>query len=343
MSRYRNYIYEDKPAQEPLGVKGQKGQTGPSGIDGRKGERGAKGSAGLDGHTSTIVGSFYRNSGANLPKNGTLPVGWDDGLNPPTPFTLEVGESLVDIRTNDLWTFTPGSNVTNWTKLGKVSGPRGTDGAKGDNGAKGQRGEKGAAGLNGVKGAKGLTGAAGFAGATGAKGQKGHAGSHGLRGALGPNGLKGQKGEAGADGFCGKDGAPGAKGDTGAQGKTGATGSPGPRGVQGLRGQKGEPASGALLPKAGGTIDISNNGLLDQHNVLQVERLESDNLRVHFRDPLASRGYTAILTAQSLDANESINARVVVRELNYLDIAVTNATGETALQGYVSMIVFRFV
>ena len=127
----------------PTSPKGQKGERGYDGVDGVKGARGDKGSDGLAGRTTQIVGSFSTNTPDNLPKNGTFPVGWDDGVNPPVVFDVEIGESMYYTAEQQLWCYTPGSTVSGWTMLITASAIKGQTGDKGSTGDKGQKGERG--------------------------------------------------------------------------------------------------------------------------------------------------------------------------------------------------------
>jgi len=343
MPRHRNYIHNPEEPQEPSAVKGQKGATGKRGIDGQKGDRGVKGSAGLDGHTTTIVGSFSRNSGSNLPLSGTIPVGWDGGVEPPIPFSLEVGESLIDTRTGELWCFTPASNIANWSKIGKVSGPRGIAGENGAQGAKGQKGSDGLDGKDGVKGDKGYRGPKGEHGTLGTKGEKGQRGTPGRDGTNGSNGVKGQKGSQGPSGRPGRDASKGDLGPKGDKGIIGLTGSPGPRGLPGARGQKGDSAPDHLLPCLGATINIFNGGLLDRHNIGKSELIKKGRVRVYFATPQPDTYYTPILTTQSGMIEDDLGTYLTAKTTTYVDIAVKDRkTDEFSDHGIVSLVLFRF-
>jgi len=343
MPRHRNYIHNpEEPSATPT-VKGQKGSPGARGVDGRKGDRGPQGIPGVNGHTSTIVGSFSTNSGSNLPKNGTLPVGWDDGANPPTPFTLEVGESLIDTRTGELWCFTPASNITNWTKIGKISGPPGVNGQDGARGHKGDTGAPGIDGNDGVKGVKGNLGPKGEHGALGTKGQKGQRGTPGKDGTNGCNGLKGEKGSQGPSGRPGRNASKGDLGPKGSKGSAGPTGVPGPRGLPGARGQKGNSAPDHLLPRLGATINVFNGGLLDRFNVSKTELIRKGRIRVFFATPQPDTYYTPILTTQSGMVEEDLGTYLTAKTTTYLDIAVKDRkTDEFSDHGIVSLVLFRF-
>ena len=274
MPRHKNYIYTEDSSGS---VKGQKGPIGPQGEKGRKGSQGLEGRPGKNGRTSTIVGSFYNADPRSLPKNGCLPVGWDDGTNPPVPFHLEVGESLIDLKTSELWCFTPGSNVSNWTKLGKIAGPAGQDGKNGGQGPRGVIGQKGDAGLDGSNGEKGDKGRQGIPGVVGDKGAKGQQGLTGLQGTQGRDGAKGERGEVGEIGYDGDDGAKGQKGETGSRGQRGEEGKVGP---QGKRGLKGDSAPPNLVPVAAGCFDTGSWDILDGFNIQTIRRSNSTNCHV---------------------------------------------------------------
>ena len=344
MPKHKNYIHNPShTSSTSQTVKGQKGSQGSRGIDGRKGERGPKGSAGLDGHTTTIVGSFKFADPSTLPKSGTIPVGWDDGVNPPIPFSLEVGEAIIDLRTDDLWCFTPASNIRNWTKLGKLSGPRGTNGQDGSRGLKGDTGNPGVEGLDGVKGSAGQKGSKGEVGPQGAKGDKGQRGNSGKDGTNGNNGLKGIKGETGNAGLDGSQGRPGSTGADGEKGSKGSTGSPGPRGVQGSRGVKGDTVSSTLIPKVGGTVNFANAGIHDRYNISRAVLLEDKELRVYFSVPFADTHYTVITTTQTGNPDDLLNTTVVEKTTTYVTLSLKHAdTGIPVNHGIASLVIFRF-
>ncbi len=231
----------------------------------------------MDGHTSTIVGSFYNADTNSLPKNGTLPVGWDDGTNPPTPFTLEVGESLIDTRNGNLWCFTPGSNITNWTNVGEITGPPGADGKDGEQGRIGEQGQKGEEGLDGSKGEVGPAGRHGLAGLPGDKGEKGAQGSRGPDGFRGPVGPEGQKGSVGEIGYDGDDGEKGEKGQRGEKGQNGLLGHVGPKGEKGTEGKSAPPN---LVPVAGGCFHTETWEVLDEYGVETLSRTNTTTCRI---------------------------------------------------------------
>jgi len=344
MPKHKNYIHNPSHTSSASpAVKGQKGSQGTRGIDGRKGERGPQGSTGLDGHTTTIVGSFKFADPSTLPKSGTIPVGWDDGVNPPIPFSLEVGEAIIDLRTDDLWCFTPASNIHNWTKLGKLSGPRGTNGADGPRGYKGSNGVPGADGLDGVAGPTGEKGAKGNSGRDGNDGSKGKPGVPGKNGTNGNNGLKGIKGETGIPGLDGSQGRPGSTGADGEKGSRGSTGSPGPRGVQGPRGVKGDTVSSTLVPRVGGTVNFANGGLHDKHNIAKTEVLNKGVVRVFFSQPFADAHYTVIATTQTGDPSDLLNTTVIEKTVNFVTLSLRYSdTGLAVGHGIASLVIFRF-
>jgi hypothetical protein len=344
MPKHKNYIHN--PSNTPSvssAVKGQKGSQGTRGIDGRKGERGPQGSAGLDGHTTTIVGSFKFADPSTLPKSGTIPVGWDDGINPPIPFSLEVGEAIIDLRTDDLWCFTPASNIHNWTKLGKLAGPRGMNGADGPRGYKGSNGIPGADGLDGIAGPSGEKGEKGTPGRDGDEGPKGQNGVPGKNGTNGNNGLKGVKGETGSPGLNGSQGIPGSTGADGEKGSKGSTGSPGPRGLPGQRGIKGDTVSSVLVPRVGGTVNFANAGLHDRHNISRAVLLEDKKLRVYFGTPFEDTHYTVITTTQTGNPEDLLNTAVVEKTTTYVTLSLRHAdTGIPVGHGIASLVIYRF-
>ena len=344
MPKHKNYIHTPDVASVNSSVKGQKGQTGLRGTDGRKGGRGQKGSEGLNGHTTTIVGSFSSASSSSLPKSGTIPVGWDGGVEPPIPFSLEVGESLVDSRTGELWCFTPGSNTKNWTFFGKVAGPRGLNGQDGSQGLKGQTGEKGTSGSDGTKGEHGQKGISGVKGSVGSLGERGHRGCPGASGSNGSRGAEGTKGQKGTRGTSGKNGTFGRNGLEGPQGEKGSPGSPGVRGNPGQRGLSGDPAPTHLLPRVGGTVNVANAGLHDKHNISKAEILKKGNLRIYFASPLSDALYTVMMTTQSGMEEEVLTSYVVKRAVNYVDVSVkTSLTDDYSDHGIMSLVIYRFI
>ena len=344
MPKHKNYIHNpSNTSSVPQTTKGQKGRQGSRGIDGHKGERGPKGYAGIDGHTTTIVGSFKFADPATLPKNGTIPVGWDGGVNPPVPFSLEVGEAIIDLRTDDLWCFTPASNVSNWTKLGKLAGPRGINGQDGGRGFKGDTGLSGEDGKDGTKGRTGLKGERGSKGHSGTVGPKGQRGASGRDGTNGNNGIKGNKGKAGNSGKDGSRGNAGLIGPDGEKGQKGVTGSPGPRGIPGQRGAKGETVSDALVPRVGGTINFVNGGLHDRHNISKTEVLNKGVVRVFFAKPLKDEHYTAIVTTQTSRPSDVLNTQILEKNTNFLTLSLMNVdTGKPVSQGIASLVIYRF-
>ena len=344
MPSQKHYIHNPAAQVQNSVVKGQKGDPGIGGKVGQTGKMGQKGSAGLDGHTSTIVGSFSIASPSSLPKSGTLPVGWDDGaLTPPTTFLVEVGESLIDTRTGMLWCFTPGSNVSNWTNIGRISGPQGLPGARGETG------DRGATGLSGVKGLDGLPGQKGLPGRDGVDGLKGEHGDKGTRGPTGPNGNhggqgpKGISGSKGERGFDGKDGFLGGDGPEGSKGQKGAAGPQGSRGIQGLNGAAGAPAPVQLLPRVGGSINVTNGGLYDKLNISKTEKLDKGKIRVFFKTPLDNVHYTVMMTTQSGREEEVLSSYIIGRTTTYVDIAVkTSATNDYCNYGIISLVIYKF-
>ena len=344
MPSQKHYIYNSETHEEKPSLRGQKGNPGIGGKPGLKGQMGQKGSAGLNGHTSTIVGSFSTAAPNTLPKSGTLPVGWDDGaLRPPTTFLVEVGESLIDTRTGELWCFTPGSNVSNWTNVGRISGPQGLPGSEGGTGDKGEPGEIGAKGLDGDNGIDGLPGLDGEVGQKGEVGQTGPRGTSGPRGEAGSRGSKGDSGDKGEAGLDGKDGFLGGDGPEGAKGEKGVAGPQGTRGLQGLPGAAGAPAPVQLLPRIGGSINVTNGGLYDKFNISKTEKLAKGKIRVYYSTPLLDTHYTVMMTTQSGRQDEVLSTYVIDRSTTYVDIAVkTDATNDYCNYGIISLVIYKF-
>ena len=344
MPSQKHYIYNPETKIDQSALRGQKGNPGLGGKPGPRGQMGQKGNPGLNGHTSTIVGSFSTASPTTLPKSGTLPVGWDDGATtPPTTFLVEVGESLIDTRTGELWCFTPGSNISNWTNIGRISGPQGLTGSVGETG------DKGSSGLDGAKGVSGAEGIDGLPGLDGGKGQKGEEGKVGLRGASGPSGnagprgFKGDPGVTGKAGLDGKDGFLGGDGPEGAKGQKGEAGTQGSRGVQGLAGTAGSPAPVHLLPRIGGSINVTNGGLYDKFNISKTEKLDKGKIRVFYSTPLPDTHYTVMMTTQSGREEEVLSTFVIGRTTTYVDIAVkTDATNDYCNYGIISLVIYKF-
>ena len=315
----------------PTSPKGDKGARGYDGVDGQKGARGDKGSDGLAGRTTQIVGSFSTNTPDNLPKNGTFPVGWDDGVNPPVVFDVEIGESMYYTAEQQLWCYTPGSNVTNWTMLITASAIKGQTGDKGSTGDKGQKGERGFDGTNGANGEKGQKGEVGPKGEVGQKGDKGRRGIQGFKGQAGSNGTKGNPGTDGSDGTNGTNGGKGQKGEGGEKGRRGEVG---PRG---LKGQKGAEPSMTILPRLTASFNGESMDSFDSYNVLQILKEEVGSYRINFSQTFSNNRYTAVITANR-------NNYVVITERNntFLTFKVKHATNQQLIDSdYITVTIYK--
>ena len=274
----------------PTSPKGQKGERGYDGVNGQKGARGDKGSNGKAGRMTQIVGSFSTNTPDNLPKNGTFPAGWDDGVNPPMVFDVEIGESMYYTAEEQLWCFTPGATTSNWTMLITASAIKGEIGNKGSIGDKGQKGERGFDGTNGSNGEKGQKGEVGPKGEVGEKGNKGQRGIQGFKGQAGSNGTKGNPGTNGTNGEDGINGSKGQKGEVGEKGRRGLVG---PRG---LKGQKGEEPSMMILPRLTASFNGESMEVFDAFNVREILKEEVGSYRVNFSNTFSNNRYTAAVT-----------------------------------------------
>ena len=325
----------------PSSPKGQKGARGLDGVNGQKGARGSKGTAGQNGNFGQVVGSFGVNTGSNLPKNGTLPVGWDGGSEPVQPFDVEIGECLIDTRTQELWVYTPGSNSANWTNIGDLGAIKGMQGNKGETGDKGTKGDLGLPGADGPDGNDGDKGEPGSKGEPGDKGQKGQRGPGGIDGTNGNSGAKGEKGEPGSDGTDGADGI-GVKGDKGEPGDKGNVGARGIRGVKGQRGPDGTPADIQRLPKVGVSFNALNGGILNSIGVASTDNLGGGRFRINFSYIFATNNYVVSAAADNAEGS-LLTAVVTDRQTNSLQVQVWNLTENTfAAEGTVSILIFSF-
>ena len=157
-------------------------------------------------------------------------------------------------------------------------GARGPSGPKGDIGPSGPKGDIGPSGSQGPRGPSGPQGSQGPQGPAGPKGDNGLPGPKGDVGPAGPkgdNGLPGPKGDVGPAGPKGDIGLPGPKGDVGPVGPKGDTGIAGPQGPVGPKGDTGPVGPrGPPGPSGQSSIDPlpSNALLLNQDNVLVVEK-----------------------------------------------------------------------
>ena len=279
------------------GEKGQKGQTGAAGVNGQKGAIGPKGIAGEKGQITTIVYAFDTNSASNLPRSGVFPVNWDKTGSPSTTVGLSVGESVIDLRTNTLYTFTPGTQ-TNWSNLGtKPAGPKGLQGNKGSPGDKGSAGVKGADGVDGVDGVKGHKGDPGSTGFRGRKGDKGPRGPEGLDGNMGATGSKGNTGSKGQKGLRGSPGSDGINGTKGAKGENGLTGPAGAKGQKGIDAETSGVAT-ALANFDGTTADAGQQiSALTLFGFSSITKIASGRYRCTFSSILPSEKFVAIFQA----------------------------------------------
>lgn len=315
----------------PTSPKGQKGERGYDGVDGQKGARGDKGSDGLNGTMTQIVGSFSTNTPDNLPKNGTFPVGWDDGVNPPVVFDVEIGEAMYYTAEQQLWCYTPGSTVSGWTMLITASAIKGQTGDKGGIGDKGQKGARGFDGTNGSDGDKGEKGEVGPKGSKGDKGDKGRRGVQGFKGQAGSNGTKGNPGTDGIDGVDGTNGGKGQKGELGQKGRRGEVG---PRG---LKGEKGAEPTMTILPRLTASFNGESMDVFDSYNVREILKEEAGSYRINFSDTLSNNRYTAAITANR-------NNYVVITERNntFLTFKVKNATSSNQRDSdYITVSIYK--
>jgi hypothetical protein len=339
----QNYLYltgEDGlyDTTFPSSPKGDRGSRGHDGVDGQKGEMGQKGRDGLAGYMTSIVGSFGTNTPDNLPKNGTFPVGWDDGVNPPVMFHVNAGETLIDRTTGYMWTLTPAATTTNWSQIGQVSPIKGETGLTGHAGDKGQRGDIGIDGTNGADGNDGSKGDVGPKGEVGSKGQKGQRGVDGINGGTGSTG---QKGNAGVDGTNGTDGS---RGDKGQKGETGLEGNKGEVGNPGVKGTKGDKAEDSLFPRSMVSFRGSNQEIFDSLNVLGVDRLGTGNYKVNFSKSLSNNRYTVIASANGglMPTAAGRTVMVTTRLTNSVTVQVKNSsTGGVVDDDYVNLIVYK--
>lgn len=315
----------------PSSPKGQKGARGYNGTDGTKGARGDKGSDGKAGRLTQIVGSFGTNTPNNLPKNGTLPVGWDDGVNPPVPFDVEIGETLYYTTGQELWTYTPGSTVSCWTMIGSAQSIKGQPGLKGPSGDKGQKGIPGIEGDDGFPGQKGQKGELGTKGDDGTKGQKGQRGD---TGAAGSNGARGTKGNPGSDGSDGTNGVNGTKGQKGNFGVKGQRGVMGPRG---LKGETGDPGESTWFPRLAASFSGETLEVYDAYGLLSVDKLQEGEYRVNFSKALSNNRYT--VTAVASRKNFVV---IGPRKTDSVVVKVKDVNNNLSDTDYVSIIIYKY-
>jgi len=105
--------------QGPAGADGIQGLTGPAGADGTQGPAGTNGTNGVDG-----------NDGANG-ADGLQGTSFRQGVGVPSTSIGNLGDSYVDLSSDDLRLYTRGSSF--WTDTG--IGLKGTNGADGSDGA----------------------------------------------------------------------------------------------------------------------------------------------------------------------------------------------------------------
>ena len=315
----------------PTSPKGQKGERGYNGTDGQKGARGDKGSAGLNGQMTQIVGSFSTNTPDNLPKNGTFPAGWDDGVNPPRVFDVEIGESLYYTAAGSFWTFTPGSTVSNWTMLTTASAIKGQMGDKGSTGDKGQKGIQGIEGDDGADGQKGEKGETGDKGEVGEKGAKGQRGDVGAPGSDGSTGAKGNSGEHGIDGTNGVDGVKGQKGTSGQKGQRGEIG---PRGV---KGEPGTIPQQNWFPRLVASFNGETLEVFDAYGLKSIDKLQAGEYRINFGTALSNDRFTCI-------ASSSRENNIVVkhRRVDSVTLKVKDLDGNLDDTDYISLIIYKY-
>ena len=126
----------------------------------------------------------------------------------------------------------------------------------------------------------------------------------------GTNGHNGVKGQKGSQGPSGRPGLNASKGDLGPKGSKGITGSTLALRVLAespvLVDRKETQLPIYLLPRLGATINVSNGGLLDRHNVSKTEVVRKGLVRVFFATPQPDTYYTPILTTQSGMAEEDL-------------------------------------
>ena len=196
----------DTGPQGPQGIQGEQGPKGDAGPQGEKGEQGIQGEQGPKGEQGTgvnILGSY--NSLEELKEEH--PVG-------------NLGDAYL--INGDLYVWS--QNLSNWTNVGNIKGP------KGDTGPQGEKGNTGPQGPEGPQGPKGDTGPQGPTGSQGNPGPSnvlkigtvtsGETASATISGSS-PNqtlNLVLPKGDKGNKGDTGPQGEQGPKGDTGPAG-----------------------------------------------------------------------------------------------------------------------------
>ena len=316
----------------PTSPKGDKGQRGYDGVNGIKGARGDKGSAGKAGELTQIVGSFSTNTPDNLPKNGTLPVGWDDGVNPPVPFDVEIGETLYYTTGKELWTYTPGATVSAWTLLGTAENIKGRPGDKGETGDVGPKGSAGLDGPNGLNGSEGVQGEVGDKGEVGQKGEKGYQGAAGADGATGTTG---EKGNPGSDGTNGTDGTNGGKGQKGEFGEKGRRGVSGPRG---LKGEEGNPGNPSWFPRLACSFNGETMEVFDANGLLSIDRIRAGEYRLNFVNVLSNDRYTVFGTS-----TQNNYVTIYLRDKNSVTVRVKNSSSNNLSESpYISVLVYKY-
>ena len=278
-----------------------------------------------------IVGSFSTNTPNNLPKNGTFPIGWDDGVNPPMVFDVEIGESMYYTARQELWCFTPGANTSNWTMLITASAIKGQTGDKGGTGDKGQKGVQGIEGDDGSDGQKGEAGATGAKGEVGQKGDKGQRGDQGYKGASGSDG---EKGNPGVDGTNGTNGVNGEKGQSGSKGDKGQRGQMGPRG---LKGETGDPGASNWFPRLAASFNGETLEVFDAYGLNSIDKLEEGKYRINFSTVLSNDRYTV-----SAVASRRNYVVITERKAGSVVLKVKDTSATSIDTDYISVIIYKY-
>ena len=190
--------------QGEQGIQGPQGLQGPTGAQGPKGEQGLKGDDGADGKSFTILSLFP----TLLKLQEAHPTG-------------EAGNAYAVGTANNNYIYIWDVEKEEWTNIGQLQGPKGSQGEQGIEGPQGNAGtitigtvisgdsprveNVGTAtdailnitlpeGKKGEQGEKGETGAQGPKGEQGIQGPQGVQGEQGIQGIQGPEGQRGPQG-----------------------------------------------------------------------------------------------------------------------------------------------------
>lgn len=158
-----------------LGSRGNTGYTGSIGSNGTIGYTGSQGTAGLTG----AIGATGP-QGTSIDFKGSVTTEED------LPASgNQINDAYIETTTGNLWVW----NGSEFTNVGQIVGPSGSQGPVGYVGSQGTVGATGPTGPIGYAGSQGTVGATGETGATGDIGATGPTGETGATGATGETGL----------------------------------------------------------------------------------------------------------------------------------------------------------